>query len=81
MGAPANTETGKLMNAGKGGLFAALIAVVLCETPFLAALLIGVGAGSQVGQVSGWLDTAAVVLVLASIAFITMALLKRRRSS
>lgn len=76
---PAEHGAGRLLKMGSGGLFAAIVAVVACETPLLAALLIGVGAGSAVGQVSGWLDTVAVILVLVSVTFIGVALYRRRR--
>jgi hypothetical protein len=79
MDAPAERGTRRLLKAGTGGLFAAFIAIVACETPLLAALLIGVGAGSAVGQVSGWLDMLAVVLLLVSATFIGAALYRRRR--
>jgi hypothetical protein len=78
MGAPSERGTSRLLKAGTGGLFAALVAIVACETPLLAALLVGVGAGSVVGKISGWLDVLAITLVLVSGTFIGMALYRHR---
>ena len=81
MGTPAELGTRRLFKAGTGGLFATIVALVLCETPLLAALLIGIGASSALGQVSGWLDMAAIILVIASLAFIGAAIYRRRRKT
>ena len=81
MGTHAEQGTRRLFKAGTGGLFAAIVALVLCETPLLAALLIGIGASSALGQVSGWLDMAAIILVITSVAFIGTAIYRRRQKT
>ena len=81
MGTHAERGTRRLFKAGTGGLLAAIVALVLCETPLFAALLIGIGASSALGQVSGWLDMAAMILVIASVAFIGAAIYRRRQKT
>ena len=81
MGTRAEQGTRRLFKAGSGGLLAAIVAIIICETPLLAALLIGIGASSAVGQVSGWLDMGAMILVIASVAFIGTAIYRRRRKT
>jgi hypothetical protein len=75
----AEASSKRLLKAGTGSLIGALVAIVLCEAPWVAALLIGVGAGSAAGRIGGWLDASAVILLVASVALIVTGLLRRRR--
>ena len=77
----AEQGTRRLFKAGTGGLFAAIVAIVICETPLLAALLIGIGASAGLGQVSGWLDRVAMILVIASVALLGTAIYRRGRKT
>lgn len=77
----AERGTRRLLRAGTGGLIGAVFAVLLCETPLLAVVLLGIGATSELGQVSGWLDLAAMILVIASVAFIGVAIYRRRQET
>lgn len=72
---------GRLFKASGGSLLGAFVAIVLCETPLLAAMLVGVGAGSAVGRVSGWLDAGAVTLAIASVGFAGFAFYRRRQTT
>ena len=73
--------SGRLFKASGGSLLGAIVAIVLCETPLVAAMLIGVGAGSAVGRVSGWLDAGAVTLAIASVGFAGFAFYRRRQTT
>ena len=70
--------SGRWFKASGSSLLGALVTMVVCETPLLAAMLLGVGAGSAVGRVSGWLDAGALALACSSIGFAGVALYRRR---
>ena len=74
-------DSGRLFKAGGGSLLGAVGAIVLCETPLLAAMLAGVGAGAAVGRVSSWLDAGGVILAAASVGFVGVAWYRRRQIS
>ena len=74
-------DSGRLFKASGGSLLGAVGAIVLCETPLLAAMLAGVGAGAAVGRVSGWLDAGGVILAAASVGFVGVAWYRRRHIS
>ena len=77
----ATRDSGRLFKAGGGSLLGAVGAIVLCETPLLAAMLAGVGAGAAVGRVSSWLDAGGVILAAASVGFVCVAWYRRRHIS
>ena len=62
-----------LLRAGFAGVFAALIAIVCCATPFLGIALGVIGLGAAVASASMWLDAVALSLLVISLLAIAVA--------
>jgi len=70
----------RLFKASAGSLLGVIGAIALCETPLLAAMLVGVGASSSIGRVSGWVDAGGVVLAFAAFSFASVGFYRSYRA-
>ena len=76
----APSRDARLVKLGLRGLGGALLALLLCETPVLAALLAAGGLGAASADVAPWLDAVAVALIAGSLCLLGWLLYRRRAS-
>jgi hypothetical protein len=70
----------RLVKLGVRGLGGAFVALLLCETPLLAALLVASGLGAASADVAPWLDAVAAALLAGSLCLLGLVLYRRHVS-